>query len=109
MQKMKKLMIGAIAVLILSVFSPMEINAITKSDTISVVLNKPVESKESEALLVRLDEINAMDKSGLTSSEKRKLRQETRSIKKALAVDNGGVYLSVGAIIIIVLLLIILL
>jgi hypothetical protein len=106
---MKKLMLSAITVLMLSGLAPMEMNAITKSDTMSVVMNKPIDSKESEALLVRLDEINAMDKSGLTSSEKRNLRQETRSIKKALAVNNGGVYLSVGAIIIIVLLLIILL
>lgn len=106
---MKKLTLSAITVLMLSGLAPMEVNAITKSDTMSVVMNKPIDSKESEALLIRLDEINAMDKSGLTSSEKRKLRQETRSIKKALAVNNGGVYLSVGAIIIIVLLLILLL
>jgi hypothetical protein len=106
---MKKLTLSAITVLMLSGLAPMEMNAMAKSDTMSVVMNKPIESKESEALLIRLDEINAMDKSGLTSSEKRKLRQETRSIKKALAVNNGGVYLSVGAIIIIILLLIILL
>ncbi|MBK9337411.1 MAG: hypothetical protein IPM98_12920 [Lewinellaceae bacterium] len=106
---MKKLTLSAVTVLMLSGFAPIEMNATTKSDTISVILKNPVESVESEVLLLRLSEINAMDKSGLNSSEKKKLRKETRSIKKTLAANNGGVYLSVGAIIIIVLLLILLL
>jgi len=81
----------------------------TESDTISIVSIKHIESEESEALLARLNEINMLDKSNLTSSEKKELRIETRSIKKALKANNGGVYLSVGAIIIIILLLILLL
>ncbi|HET9486684.1 MAG TPA: hypothetical protein VFO54_04595 [Chryseosolibacter sp.] len=64
---------------------------------------------EARILLVRLDEIKAMDRSTLTSSEKKELRREVRSIKKELKTMNQGVYLSVGAIIIIVLLLILLL
>ncbi len=50
-----------------------------------------------------------MDKSDLKHSEKKVLRKEVRSIEKQLKQNNGGVYLSVGAIIIIILLLIILL
>jgi hypothetical protein len=70
----------------------------------------PVEtSAESTELLNRLDEINEMDKSDLKHSEKKVLRKEVRSIEKQLKQNNGGVYLSVGAIIIIILLLIILL
>ena len=64
---------------------------------------------ESEALLSRLDEINEMDKSDLTRSEKRELRKEVREIDKTLTLNGGGVYLSVGAIIIVILLLILLL
>jgi hypothetical protein len=60
-------------------------------------------------MISRLKEIKAMDKSDMTSQEKKALRKEVRSIKKSLAELNGGVYLSVGAIIIIVLLLILLL
>jgi hypothetical protein len=37
------------------------------------------------------------------------LRKEVKTIKKELAQANGGVYLSVGAVIIIILLLILLL
>jgi len=55
-----------------------------------------------------LDEIKAMDVSALNSSEKQVLRKEVRSIKSQLSEMSGGVYLSVGAILIILLVLIIL-
>lgn len=57
----------------------------------------------------RLEVIKKTDKSEMTRVEKKELRKEVRSIKSELKSRNGGVYLSVGAIIIIVLLLIILL
>lgn len=66
-------------------------------------------SAEARVMLNRLDEINALDKSILKASEKRALRKEVRAIEKNLSSSNGGVYLSVGAVIIIILLLILLL
>ena len=70
----------------------------------------PSEWKEMEAnrLTNRLLEIKAMDKSSLTAPEKRALRNEVKEIKRVQS-RSGGVYLSVGAVIIIILLLIILL
>jgi VIT1/CCC1 family predicted Fe2+/Mn2+ transporter len=62
----------------------------------------------SEQLVNRLAEIKAMDASALSRKEKRELRKEVKSIEKQLN-SSGGVYLSVGAIILIVILLIILL
>jgi hypothetical protein len=67
------------------------------------------ESAEAKIVLSRLDEIKAMDKSNLTSHEKKQLRTEVKTLKANLATLNGGVYLSVGAIIVIILLLILLL
>ncbi len=64
---------------------------------------------EANNLIARLEEINAMDKSEISSSEKQALRKEVRETNKKLRAIHGGVYISVGAIIIIVLLLIILL
>lgn len=65
---------------------------------------------EVQTMLNRLEEIKEMDKSSLKSSEKKELRKEVREIKQNLkASGNGGVYLSVGAVIIIILLLILLL
>ncbi|MEO9098844.1 MAG: hypothetical protein ABI267_00885 [Ginsengibacter sp.] len=55
----------------------------------------------------RLIEIKNMDKSNLTTSEKKELRKEVKKMKKDR--NRNGIYLSVGAVIIIVLLLIILL
>jgi uncharacterized protein (DUF2141 family) len=67
------------------------------------------QAKQAEVMMNRLEEIKAMDKSNMTRAEKKALRKEVKSIKMAMADLNGGVYLSVGAIIIIVLLLILLL
>ncbi len=64
---------------------------------------------EAKVLTTRLDEINALDKSTMSGKERRELRREVKSINNNLKSLNDGVYLSVGAIIIIVLLLILLL
>ncbi|KDN54599.1 hypothetical protein [Flavobacterium seoulense] len=64
---------------------------------------------EVRTMLNRLNEIKEMDKSNLSSSEKKELRTEVKTIKKNLKATGHGVYLSVGAIIIIILLLILLL
>lgn len=96
-----------IMVLLLSVFpnsimaSEGSNNPITKNNT-----EVPVEVK---TMLNRLEEIKAMDKSEMSRVEKKELRKEVRAIKSSLKSSGNGVYLSVGAIIIIVLLLILLL
>ena len=69
----------------------------------------PTESPRAQQLLQRLEEIKDMNKSELTGSEKKDLRKEVRGIKKEMKTISGGVYLSVGAIIIVILLLILLL
>ena len=70
-----------------------------------------IENREARAaqLRQRLEEIRTMDKSILSKSEKKALRREVREIKQGLAAISGGVYLSIGAIILIALLLILLL
>lgn len=62
-----------------------------------------------QQLMQRLHEIKAMNKSELTRTEKRSLRKEVLQTKKEMKAISGGVYLSVGAIIIIILLLILIL
>jgi len=61
------------------------------------------------AMMERLVVIKNIDKSNMSRSEKRTLRREVKSINKAISASNGGVYLSVGAIILIAVLLVILL
>ena len=88
-------------------FIPTQLRA--ETNAVSIEKSKNVESAEAKVLLNRLSEIKAMDKSNMTSSEKKQLRKEVRTLKTNLAQLSGGVYLSVGAIIVIVLLLILLL
>jgi hypothetical protein len=71
---------------------------------------EPLEASRLAASVARVNEIKAMDKSKLSSDERKSLRKELRVIKKDIKDnDNKGIYLSVGAIIIIILLLILLL
>lgn len=64
----------------------------------------------AEVLTNRLEEIKAMDIKSMSRVEKKALRKEVRSIEKEIKqINNGGVYISVGGIIIILLLLILLL
>lgn len=63
----------------------------------------------AEQILKRLEEIKAMDIQSMSSSEKRQLRKEVKAAKKELATVASGVYISVGALIIIILLLILIL
>ncbi|RPA69699.1 hypothetical protein EF405_06795 [Cyclobacteriaceae bacterium YHN15] len=64
---------------------------------------------ELQVLIDRLEEIKEMDKSSLTKAEKKDLRIELRDTKEEIKRNNGGVYLSVGALLLVIILLIILL
>ena len=75
----------------------------------SVLRRDKIEKKHSDSLLSRLSEIKEMDKSALNDLQKKELRKEVRSIKKSLIHGSGGIFLSVGAILIIALVLILLL
>lgn len=73
--------------------------------------SKTTENTEARALALqsRLSEIKALDDTSLSKAEKKALRREVKEIKKEMAALSGGVYLSVGAILLIALLLILLL
>ena len=67
-------------------------------------------ANHEQQLMKRLEEIKDMDKSNLTSTERKALRKEVKEMKKEVKREGSrGIYLSVGAIIIIILLLILLL
>lgn len=62
-----------------------------------------------QQLKLRAEEIRDMDKSELSRAERKALKKEVREMKRETRQMKGGVYLSVGAIIIIILLLILIL
>jgi hypothetical protein len=106
---MKKLVICLMMTCLSLTLIPLQLNAATKTEPSSVPAPKPVESAEVKALELRLTEINAMDKSKMKSAEKKTLRKEVKTINHKMHDIGGGVYLSVGAVILIVILLIVLL
>lgn len=75
-----------------------------------ITLNEEQKAQRIEAIKRRVEEIKAMDKSHLSRQERKALRKELKEMKEqARAVTGGGIYLSVGAIIIIILVLILIL
>lgn len=83
--------------------------ASTVTPVTTEISNAPATDAKTEVLLNRLKEIKAMDKSDLSRAERKALRKEVKEIKATMKASNNGVYLSVGAIIIIILLLILIL
>jgi len=106
---MKKIVFCLMLACLSFTFLPLQSNAATIAEPSSAVDPKPAESAEAKTLLLRLDEINNMDKKKLNTSEKKDLRKEVKSIKKNLRAIGTGVYLSGAAIILIVILLVVLL
>lgn len=105
---MKKLPIYLMMTLLSLSALPVEMSAKEKNPT-AITANPKELTSEVKIMYNRLDEIKAMDKSSLTSIEKKELRKEVRTIKANLKASNNGVYLSVGGLIIIVFLLMLLL
>jgi len=93
--------------------------AFTFSSSVSAatVADKPTKNYTDEEITLRMNEmrervkeIKELNKSELSRKEKKELRKELREMnKEARAFGERGVYLSVGAIIIIILLLILIL
>ena len=106
---MKKLTLSILTVFMSMTFQPAVGIAAAKESTTISSETKEKEAAEAEVLLSRLNEIKAMDKSDMSSMEKKELRSEVKVTKERLKDIGGGVYLSAGAVIIILLVLIILL
>jgi len=82
--------------------------SIPEAELAMVSSAEAAETAHANAQLDRLNEIKEMDMSAMSSFEKNELRKEVRAIEKEQR-PSGGIYISVGAAILIVLLLILLL
>lgn len=104
-----------LATTLLLCFAAFNSNAATFTDTKAVnkeiVANMTLEQKQArlEEIKARVQEIKAMDKSQLTKEDRKELRTELKSLKQEANAMGGGIYLSVGAVIIIILVLILIL
>src|SRR4051812_14387718 len=102
---MKKFILSIATSCLLALVVPQETKAITPDP---VRTENTVPSEEAQKLINRLEEINAIDKSSLSRDEKKALRHEVREIKHSLRDIGGGVYISVGTLILILILIAIL-
>lgn len=104
---MKKLIYTFALIFTLGI-SANSVNAAEKTTRPATELTTEQQAK-LDKITTRVEEIRQMDKSQLSRTEKRELRKELKEMKNQAKAIGGGVYLSVGAIIIIILLLILIL
>lgn len=97
----------AVLMITLAITAPAFSNNET-NDKATVTLTAEEKAKV-DVMVSRIKEIRAMDKSDLTRAERKALRKEVKEINANLKAAGQGVYLSIGAIIIIILLLILIL
>ena len=108
---MKKLVLIVIALFTVMIFNPLQAETKTKTETKPVAEKVSKEDAKKERvnlLLDRVEEIKAIDKSELSSSERKELRKELREIKSELREMGAGIYISGGALLVIILLIILL-
>lgn len=91
----------AIVALTLTLSAPVIANAAVSDSTADVAALNTIVS--------RVNEIQNMDKTNLSTNEKKALKKELKQMKHQADGLGRGVYLSIGAIIIIILLLILIL
>ncbi len=104
----KKLLPIASFVMLMAITSPASSSSIVPGSSQTNSAPK-TEDPRAQQLIHRLEEIKDMNKSDLTRSDKKDLRKEVKGIRKEMRRSSGGIYLSVGAAIIIILLLILIL
>jgi len=106
---MKKTILLGMICCLSAVFTPVHVAAATPEPISVVDPTAPEMPERVKTLLSRVDEIRAMDRSKLSRVERKELRKELRTINTELKSTGNGIYLSIGAIIVIILLLILIL
>lgn len=77
----------------------------SKSKTEIVIKNNKLSSEQINLLENRVNEIRNMNKSDMTSAEKREIRKELKGIKKNVRTHGDIIYISGGTLLLIILIL----
>ncbi|AWW33147.1 hypothetical protein DN752_11550 [Echinicola strongylocentroti] len=102
---MKKIAYFLAVMFCFAAFSPAAMAAPVKKEKEKTELSPEEETRLAE-INERVDEIKSMDFSEMSKDEIKDVRDELRGMKKEAKTMGEGIYLSVGAIIIILLVLI---
>ena len=103
---MKKIIRYSLALCLSISFGLSGLQASSALPTTPLTTEQAAANPRLQELNQRLEQIQAMDKSQMSASERKALRKETRQIKKAI---SGGVYVSAGALIVLLIILILVL
>lgn len=104
---MKKIAYFLSLVFLMTAFAPAAIASDNDKDKNRTELSEADQERLSE-IEARVDEIKAINLSDLDKEERRALKKELKEMNKEAKQLAGGVYISVGAIILILILLIVL-
>lgn len=83
-------------------------NSASESNATKAETENKLSEEEINKLVDRVEEIREMDKSEMTSKEKRVLRKEVKEIKKNVKKHDGTIYIGGSTLLIIILLIILL-
>jgi len=87
--------------------SKAELKSASKNSSV-VIRDDKLSAAEITVLTERVEAIRSMDRSEMTTSEKRELRKELKGIKENVRKDGGVIYIS-GSVLLLIIILIILL
>ena len=104
---MKKSILFAFIMMFMISASTFATTGSKKPENIPNTENK-IPAEEVRRLTSRVEEIRDMDKTGMSTVEKKELKNELKEIKKNVRRDGGIVYISAGTLILIIILVILL-
>jgi len=104
---MKKIAYFLSLMFLMTAFAPVAIAADHKKDKDKTELSVADQERLTE-IETRVEEIKEINLSDLDNEERRALKKELKELNKEAKQVGGGVYISVGAIILILILLIVL-
>jgi len=107
--KKKVYLLSTVLMLAFSTSQLKAATVITEPVAKEVSLTDAQKQEKLQAIKERVEAIKAMDKSQLSKEQRQGLKAELKTMKAQAKGLGGGIYLSVGAIIIIILLLILIL
>ncbi|NEW82174.1 MAG: hypothetical protein GZ094_07395 [Mariniphaga sp.] len=104
---MKKSIFGILMICMFSVSMAFAGEVKTADNNVAVLKTEnKLTTEEVASMTKRVEEIRNMDKSNLTSVEKRELRKEVKGIKENVKKNGQVIYISAGTILLIILILI---
>lgn len=104
---MKKSIFGILMIFMFSLSMAFAGEVKTVDNNVAVLKTENKLTAEDVARMTkRVEEIRNMDKSNLTSVEKRELRKEVKGIKENVKKNGEVIYISAGTILLIILILI---